>query len=345
MYGVHSCVVTKSKPWTTVASSFQGTDIDVLKLCQVKLVYLGNHKYGKLIAKDFIGQSLYITPSFNVASMIQPPLPPALPNPPAPTLVQELETVNTLLDLHGSKNTEKSNESVTQQNTATSVELPNDADAMDKIVGYCEMSVTVINVLNVTDAMDSITHTEPELENLPPIVLNVETIKQENEPPVVLNVEMVEQEIESESEKQVQTLNVETSKLKECHVCVRPLENILFDETKPDPSVPKNDIPSGEHYTHSRARKPAVRTGCIPHRASSGKQYEEQNDTPSPKKRRSISAKPSASGPSDTRIPVGDYHQFLPTGMITIMVTVQQTPLRHLQKHHQHPSPMLHPPR
>ena len=79
MCGVHTCVVTKSKPWTTVANTFQGTDIDVLKLCQVKLVYLGNHKYGKLIPKDFIGQSSYVTPSFNAASMIQPLPPPPLP--------------------------------------------------------------------------------------------------------------------------------------------------------------------------------------------------------------------------------------------------------------------------
>ena len=81
MYGVHTCVVTKSKPWTTVANTFQGTDIDILKLCQVKLVYLGNHKYRKLIPKDFIGQSSYVSPSFNISSMIQPLPPPPLPTP------------------------------------------------------------------------------------------------------------------------------------------------------------------------------------------------------------------------------------------------------------------------
>ena len=56
MYGVHSCVVTKFKLWTTVANTFRGTDIDVLKLCQVKLVYLGDHKYGKLVPKTYVGQ-------------------------------------------------------------------------------------------------------------------------------------------------------------------------------------------------------------------------------------------------------------------------------------------------
>ena len=37
-----------------------------------------------------------------------------------------------------------------------------------------------------------------------------------------------------------------------------PLENILFDEVKEDPPKPTNDLPSGEHYTHSRTRKPVV---------------------------------------------------------------------------------------
>ena len=82
MYGIHSFVVTKSKPWTTVANTFQGTDIDVLKLCQVRLVYLRNHTYGKLLPKDYIGQSSYVTRNFNFnfnePSMIQP-LPPPPP--------------------------------------------------------------------------------------------------------------------------------------------------------------------------------------------------------------------------------------------------------------------------
>ena len=40
----------------------------------------------------------------------------------------------------------------------------------------------------------------------------------------------------------------------------------------------------------------------IRHKASTGKQYVARSDTPSPKKRRPIRVKPSASGPSETRI-------------------------------------------
>ena len=205
MYGVHSCVVTKSKPWTTVANTFQETDIDVLKLFQVKLVYLGNHKYGKLVPKDYVGQSSYVTPNFNFASMTQqPPLPPPLPNTKAPTLVQELETANTLLDLHSSKNTDTPNKTMNSSNTATPVNLPEKSDAMDKIVGYCERSDPVTNVLKVPDAMDCITHIKSEQENLATNVLNVEMVGLNTGTDLI-------------SEKQDSTLNVETKKLKACH--------------------------------------------------------------------------------------------------------------------------------
>ena len=157
MYGVHTCVVTKSKPWTTVSNTFQGTDIDMLKLCQVKLVYLGNHKYGKLIPKEFIGQSSYVSPSYNVASMIQPIQPPPQPTPKVPMLVRELETANTLLDLHGTDITNTSIVPVEPENTVTTFELPYDTDAMDKVVGYCEEpnALRKHDALKSNDAMDA----------------------------------------------------------------------------------------------------------------------------------------------------------------------------------------------
>ena len=173
MYGVHTCVVTKSKPWTTVSNTFQGTDIDVLKLCQVKLVYLGNNKYGKLIPKDFIGQSSYVTPSFNLASMAQlPQPPPPQPTPAVSLLVRELETANTLLNLHGTDNTKTSVIPVEPEN----IELPDDTDAMDKIVGYCAEPTAKHDALKSIDAMDCIVFTQSENVKEQPNVLNVETV-------------------------------------------------------------------------------------------------------------------------------------------------------------------------
>ena len=76
----------------------------------------------------------------------------------------------------------------------------------------------------------------------------------------------------------------------------------LFEEIKTDPPVATNDLPSGKHYTHSRTQKSVVRMSRIPCKASTGKQYDEKSDTPSPKKRKPIPVKPSASGPSKTHI-------------------------------------------
>ena len=216
MYGVHTCIVTKSKPWTTVSNTFQGSDIDVLKLCQVKLVYLGNDKYGRLIPKDFIGQSSYVTPNFNAASMLQPVQPTTHPTQNVPMLVRELETANTLLDLHGADSTETSTVPVEPKNTAVIIELSDDSDAMDKIVGYCEEPNLLRNhdALKSNDAMDQIVSTQPDNAQLK--VLNVETVT------TIFGKEDV-------------GLNVETTKLKPCHVCVRPLESIVFEDQKPAP--------------------------------------------------------------------------------------------------------------
>ena len=216
MYGVHTCIVTKSKPWTTVSNTFQGSDIDVLKLCQVKLVYLGNDKYGRLIPKDFIGQSSYVTPNFNAASMLQPVQPTSHPTQNVPMLVRELETANTLLDLHGADSTETSTVPVEPENTTVTIELPDDSDAMDKIVGYCEEPNLLRNhdALKSNDAMDQIVSTQPD--NAQSKVLNVETVT------TIFG-------------KQDVGLNVETTKLKACHVCVRPLESIVFEDQKPAP--------------------------------------------------------------------------------------------------------------
>ena len=289
MYGIHTCIVTKSNPWTTVLNTFQGSDIDILKLCQVKLVYLGNDKYGRLIPKDFIGQSSCVNPNFNAASMLQPVQPAAHPTPKVPMLVRELKTANTLLDLHGIDSTETSTVHVKPEITITTIELPDDSDAMDKIVGYCEEPnlLRKHDALKSNDAMDQIVSTQPDDAQLN--VLNVETVTSDTQ-------------IGSVFVKQDVGLNVETIKLKACHVCVRPLENILLEDRKQAPPMSMRALPSGEHYTHSRTQKPVVRTSRIPRKASTGKQYKELSDTPSPKKRRPIPVKPSASGPSVTHI-------------------------------------------
>ena len=47
----HSYIVTKHRPWTTVDPSVQGTTMEILQLCPVKLVYLGENRFGRLWRK------------------------------------------------------------------------------------------------------------------------------------------------------------------------------------------------------------------------------------------------------------------------------------------------------
>ena len=58
--------------------------------------------------------------------MVQPMQPPSLP-----MLVLELEMANTLLDLHGTDSTKTSIVPIELENTVTTIELPDDTDAMD----------------------------------------------------------------------------------------------------------------------------------------------------------------------------------------------------------------------
>ena len=51
MLGIHTTVLTKSKPWTTVSGNFQGDLYDLLCISEVILVYLGQDRYAHLWKK------------------------------------------------------------------------------------------------------------------------------------------------------------------------------------------------------------------------------------------------------------------------------------------------------
>ena len=61
MLKVHSFMVTKHRPWTMVDSSIQGTILEILHLCPVKLVFLGDNRYGRLWRK--------VVPTQNVSTL------------------------------------------------------------------------------------------------------------------------------------------------------------------------------------------------------------------------------------------------------------------------------------
>ena len=97
MLQIHSFIVTKNRPWTTVDASVRGTDMEILHLCPVKLVYLGENRFGRLWRK------LRQDPPVSTNQTNQPAFPDMMPLPivsiPAPPTREELETAETLLTM------------------------------------------------------------------------------------------------------------------------------------------------------------------------------------------------------------------------------------------------------
>ena len=137
---------------------------------------------------------------------------------------------------------------------------------MDKIVGRFDVCQSTVLILQ--DAMDKVVC--PDL-NQPP--LNMETDN---------NVVKPSASLEELTPMHEPELNVETLDLKKCHVCVTPLEDILFDKPDSKPKSPpfaeSNDLPTGEQYTRSCTRKLQSHSNWIPRKASSGVQYGEPEE-------------------------------------------------------------------
>ena len=100
MLNVHSFIVTKHCPWTTIDSSIRGTALEILHLCPVKLVFLGDNRYGRLWLKIVPTQPVSthqtgLLPVFPDAQLIlQEHAPPSL---------TELETAEMLLTMQDSQ--------------------------------------------------------------------------------------------------------------------------------------------------------------------------------------------------------------------------------------------------
>ena len=265
MLGIHTTVLTKGKPWTTVSGNFQGDVYDLLHISEVILVYLGQDRYARLWKKLVPIENSYVGPNFNYAPMANPPA----------TLTEEFHTAQTLLELHGDDlDSEEQNR---MENSVIFTELL--TDAMDKVVEH--LDTCLISKLNVPDAMDRIL--EPSLSDQS-VVLHVETEKPTSDTTIL------------------PALHVET---KSCTVKLTRLETILTDYLYKVPPTTALDLPVEEHFTRSRSAYIPVQTGRKPRRLSTGVKYGEiAGDTPTSNKPKSntSAAKPNRSRPSAGRI-------------------------------------------
>ena len=91
LYGVHTTVITKSRPWTTVHGNYPGSLDDVLQLSSVKLAYLGQDRYAVLWKKISLSEPSLHKRNFNYTPMLPLQQPPTH---------EEMETAETLMYLH-----------------------------------------------------------------------------------------------------------------------------------------------------------------------------------------------------------------------------------------------------
>ena len=121
MLGIHTTILSRSKPWTTISGDFQGDVYDLLSLSTVNLVYLGRNQYARLWRKAVpeSESSSYMGPNFNYAPLV---------NIPDPTTEEELNTAHTLLELHDNEPLPK-----TTEPTTTAMPSVHLYDAIDKI--------------------------------------------------------------------------------------------------------------------------------------------------------------------------------------------------------------------
>ena len=274
MCGIHTCVITKTKPWTTVDSKFEGSVNDVLDICQVKLLYLGENKFGRLwkkVAKD--------TPSYPGVNYNYKPM---LTLPPVPS-TDELEVANTLLNM---QNTDLPDPlQLVTPPEFFGPEIDMNSDAMDKITGHFDVSHA--SKLKFPDAMDQVVMTDTE-------TLHVETVAIEEEPPVI-------------NTNKTNTFYVETQPLKECHVCITKLDTILFGDSDAGSTIKQhNDSSPRKHRTRSSTRIQPERKNRKPRKVSNNihyteKESSEDDKTPLRKASRPKS-KPATDGPSITQI-------------------------------------------
>ena len=69
-FGLHTSIITNSKLWTTVTPEFQGTDMDVLDISPIKLLYMGVNRFGRIWKKLLPDQPSFYGPNFNYQPML-----------------------------------------------------------------------------------------------------------------------------------------------------------------------------------------------------------------------------------------------------------------------------------
>ena len=269
MLNVHSFVVTKNRPWTMVDSSVNGSVMEILRLCPVKLVYLSDNNFGRLWPKLIPSKDVSTNQTNTVPIFLdsQP-----LVTIPAPPTLAELETAQALVTLQKHIGDEPTttpvpnmklgnNELLLQEpnvlpvpeTTYFSLEAPPWVeaeplialtDAMDKIVEHTDIShPEPYHWMKSRDCMDIITGRISEL---------VDTVNLSNLPVF------------------------ECIKIKPCIIELVRSKNIATVKL-PSLQTKEDLLTLGQYFTRSKLRPKNSRQSRKPRSASSNIDYEEKS--------------------------------------------------------------------
>ena len=296
MLQIHSFIVTKNRPWTTVDASVHGTDIEILHLCPVKLVYLGENRFGRLWRK------LRRDPLVSTNQTNQPAFPdlmlPPIVSIPVPPTVEELETAETLLTMHSIQANTHDVQMELQEPMVTDIQEvhygTNDilidnlfnmqdsadclSDAMDKIVEHEDVSFSEPkNWIKFRDCMDLVTGHINDIVDL----------------------------VNLENNAQLAAGNVHLTEIKPCQVelvRIKPIPTVRL----PSLQTTSDLLALNEYFTRSRNKPKPKRKNRHPRQASTDINYAETEFQSDGEKRlkqsKSRTFSPPSDGPSQSRI-------------------------------------------
>ena len=304
----HSYIVTKHRPWTTVDPSVRGTTMDILQLCPVKHVFLGENRFGRLWRKitptPFV--STYQTGALSTLPVF-PEVEPILQLPAPPTLA-ELETAESLLKLQsiGTDDLDVNMEIQLQEPTIVNTVQPCELsleylpmelsvatnacyyDAMNKTVDHEDISFNdPQNWLKQSDCMDIITGRIHDFVDI--VTLSNTTVFEKlTTPPHQVD--------EDNKGKEITT-----------PPCIVELYRIKTTPVVKLPTLQTNQdlIAVGNYFTRSKTKPKLVRKGRRPRNASTNIAYEESassSDDPRIKTKKKSKPSPPAHGASASRV-------------------------------------------
>ena len=296
MLQIHSFIVTKNRPWTTVDASVRGTDMEILHLCPVKLVYLGENRFGRLWRK------LQRDAPVSTNQTNQPAFPDLMPSPiisiPVPPTIEELETAETLLTM----------QSIQAETHDVQMELQEPMVSDIHAVQYSANDVSIENLFNMQDSVDSLSDAMDKIVGHEDVSFSETknwTKFRDCMDLVTGRIDDIVDFVNFENIAQLVAGNVHRTEIKPCRVeliRIKPTPTVRL----PSLQTTSDLLALNEYFTRSRNKPKPIRKNRYPRHASTDINYAETGIQSDGEKRlkqsKSRTFSPPADGPSQSRI-------------------------------------------